>query len=214
MAETQTAKAIVQHYVNTFHSNNYQDPLQRLTNAWKSSQQNVELWAKKLYLTLRDDPLDENARQLNMDRKHCLNLLYHLVDDWKHFPSKDEFEQEMFNTFEPWRMRAILYICLPMDRAQSLYKMRIFASPLIGMHWFSKTHLKEGTVYALEFPQEHEELCAAVDPEEYQGSATMNHRIYKLLHTPRFGLLAAGGDGAAELAHWSRPAWATFVPIP
>lgn len=204
----------VQSFLDAFHDPTYQAQLERLYASL--GRQQPEDWARDLYEALRDRPFAEPQRQLNIDRKACLQLLYNMVDCWEACPldsDKEQFEQDIRHIFQTWRLKRILYIGLLMDRAQSLYCMRIPTSRLIGMHWFCKSHLEAGNEYAVAFPEEQQNLRLVVLSQDYQGGfATMNRRLYTLLY--RFGLLNdPQEEGAAELARWSRPAMATFVDL-
>ena len=99
--------------------------------------------------------------------------------------------------------------CPPhMFRAQSLYKMRNWASPERGMHWYSELHLKTGTAYARDHPENQREwigfiqsygefpqadetcdgcsLASLFGLNEWSrsttdGSPTMNKKLFRLL---------------------------------
>ena len=173
-------------------------------------EQHPERWAQQIYLTLRDEPFNERAHALNMDHKTCLKLAYDLVDAWEASPDPDLFEQQIYDTFQVFRLKRILYIGLVMDRAQSLYHMKIPSSPYYGMHWYSKHHLaRSQSDYHSDYLSGGGTSAFEYFLSQYAGAPTMNRRLFKLLHTQRLGLLQD-----AHLAHWSQPTLATFVKVP
>ena len=181
-----------------------QDPLRRLYEDL-GNQDKVE-WSRTLYLTLRNDPNDSRVMALNVDRKTCLTFLYHMVDAWESSADPRDFQQGIQDKFGIDRVKKILKVCMVMDRAQSLYRMQIPTSSLYGMHWYSKLHLEESSEFALTFPDNYKQLKEAL--RGYKGFATMNRRLYKLMYTKDFALMQD-----AELALWSKPALAKFVPL-
>ncbi|KAL7570720.1 hypothetical protein ACA910_017842 [Epithemia clementina (nom. ined.)] len=190
----------------------YQESLSRLYA--DLGDQEPKQWAQQLYETLRDDPTNVQAKTLNMDRKKCLQLLYDMVDAWEKCPNPDAFEQQIYEIFEAWRLKRILYIGHVMDRAQALYRMQLPTSTLYGMHWYCKYHLEDddknkgGAVPEPPVTDTVSALKAAL--ADYPGYPTMNRRLFKLLHTERFGLLHED----YHLAKWSEPTLATFLPPP
>jgi hypothetical protein len=194
-------------YTKKFEESHFQAHLDNLYSDLAG--QDPEAWAKQLYITLRDNPTNELACALNQDRKACLKFLYDLMNDMENSPDPQVFEQEIVNELQVWRIKKILDICLVMDRCQSLYKMRIPTSSLCGMHWYSNLHLNPNTPYGKAFPEELQFLAALLNSTNYEGSATMNKRLFKLLYNESFGLL-----NDPKLARWSRPAPATFVKLP
>ncbi|KAL7568215.1 hypothetical protein ACA910_004215 [Epithemia clementina (nom. ined.)] len=173
-----------------------------------------EFWAKELYQTLRHDPTNERVHSLNRDRKKCPILLYDLVDDWDkviQMNGKDTdkadiasaWEQEIFDTFRVERLHRIIYVVLTMERAQALYYMQLPSCRLQGMHWYSKYHLRntsqdDTAPITKTTTCDLDALNAAL--WDYLGFPSMNWRLFKLVHTERFGLLSN-----ADLARWSQP---------
>ena len=206
----------VQSFLTAYLEPSFQESLNRLYH--DLGNQSPETWAKNLYQTLCKDPTHPHASLLNRDRKKCLQLEYDLVNAWENASSPDDFEQDIVNIFQVSRLRKILFICLVMDRAQSLYRMQLPSSTYYGMHWYAKEH-----VALLEGNEEDHSIEAASIPSlmdkaleslkmaltTYKGSPTMNRRLYKIIHTKAFGLLQD-----ADIARWSLPALATFVQRP
>ena len=201
----------VNDFVTDYEHADFQARIDRMYSSL--GRQDPELWAQSLYLGLRDNPFHETYQTLNRDRWACLNLVYELVNAWEASDDPNRYEEEIANTFQTSRLKRLLYICLVMDRAQSLFKMRVPTSTEYGMHWYCNAHLEEGTAYAMEYPEEQRAL-RALQANGYQGFATMNRRIFKLLHTERFGLLNGEDIESVRLAEWSRPVFATFVELP
>ena len=207
----------VSHFVKEYNHADFQARLNRLYSSSGHSVRSQdaelwEIWARNLYLEFRDNPFQDPHKTLNKDRGACLELLYELVNAWETSADKNRYEEEIANIFQDFRLTRILFVCVLMDRAQSLFKMRISTSTLYGMHWFSKMHLEEGTAYAVEYAEDQSSLRAIVT-SGYKGFGTMNRRIFKMLHTDRFGLLNGQDTESICLAKWSRPAYATFVEL-
>ncbi|KAL7561087.1 hypothetical protein ACA910_020401 [Epithemia clementina (nom. ined.)] len=187
-----------------FDEPSFQEALSRLY--FDLGDHDPEEWARSLYLTLHHDPSNEKAATLNMDRKKCLQLLYDLVDAWESSADPSLFEEEIRRSFHVERLYRILYVGVIMDRSQALYRMQIPTSSLFGMHWYAKSHLSEEMSTGLS-AEELRALKAAL--VGYPGFPTMNRRIYKILHTERFGLLQAD----RRFAEWAKPCLATFETV-
>lgn len=201
---SQSVREIIQGYVDMYDQPEYQDCLARLYDDRRS--QDPEEWARLLYTLLRDDPLNERALALNRDRKKCMSLLYHLVDEWEMHGFSEEFELGIKQVFKSRRLFRILSVCLIMDRCQSLYKMEIFGGQGVGMHWFSELHFNETTVtnsaHQLSFDefQMWKTLLS-----NYVGRGTMNKRLYRLLYSKILGL-----QQNELMLRWSKPRAALF----
>ncbi|KAL7561081.1 hypothetical protein ACA910_020395 [Epithemia clementina (nom. ined.)] len=187
-----------------FDEPSFQEALHRLY--FDLGNHDPEEWARSLYLTLRHDPSNDKASMLNMDRKKCLQLLYDLVDAWESSTDPSLFEEEICRSFHVERLYRILYVGVIMDRSQALYRMQIPTSSLFGMHWYAKSHLSEGMSTGLS-AEELRALKAAL--VGYPGFPTMNRRIYKMLHTERFGLLQAD----RRFVEWAKPCRASFEKV-
>lgn len=101
-----------------------------------------EDWAKEWAFKMRSN--DEDAWQLNDDRKACLQLLYTMCDCWKpEDKSKATVSKEdIEGKFRDRTVLRIMNLCVVMDRAQALYKMRVTGHP-VGMHWYAQKHVDE-----------------------------------------------------------------------
>ncbi|KAL7561088.1 hypothetical protein ACA910_020402 [Epithemia clementina (nom. ined.)] len=129
-----------------------------------------------------------------------------MVNKWKEYGLCKDFELAIAKVFKPRCIARILGVCLVMDRAQSLYKMilpakMIKGESIIGMHWFCELHFEDNSTFSSE---KHHEWMARLS--KYSGTATMNKRLYRLLHSEALGLCY---DKA--FAHWSKPHAAEFV---
>ena len=192
--------AVVKVYVHRYNTAEIQDALERMDKDRGSK--NLEDWAKEVYTTLQKDPEDKRTKALNKYRKDCLDLLYDMVKEWENFGYSEEFEQAIDCVFKTRRLVRILSFCLPLDRAQSLYKMRHGTTDSIGMPWYSELHLKPGTSYARDHPEEQTEWIKFIG--SYSGRGTMNKKMFRLLFSDRLSLRSN-----EDFRRWSKP---TKVP--
>ena len=189
--------AVVKEYVRRYNAPEIQEALERLEKY--RGLKNLEDWAKEVYTTLQKDPEDERAKAVNKDRRICLKLLYDLVEEWPNFGYSDEFEQAIDCVFRTRRLVRILSFCLPLDRAQSLYRLRHGTTDIFGMPWYSQLHLETDTSYARDHPEEQMEWIKFIG--NYSGSGTMNRKLFRLLFSDRLALRSN-----EDFWRWSKPA--------
>lgn len=144
-------------------------------------QKNIYDWAVETYIWLNAFPTNIQMNSLNSNRKKCLQVLYDLVDEWEKDWEKygsNEFEKAIPRIFGTENIRKIIRICMPMDKAQSLYKMKVGTK--VGMPWYSKISefdskedKDEWFEYVKKFPETR---------------PTMNKRLYKLIKSEHIGL--------------------------
>ncbi|KAL7556350.1 hypothetical protein ACA910_006278 [Epithemia clementina (nom. ined.)] len=193
-----TPDSVVKQFVNRYNTRVILDALDRLDKDRGSK--NIEEWAKEIYTTLKDNPDDERTNKLDMDRKTCLELLYDLVKAWEEYDYSEDFEQAIDCVFKTRRLVRILSVCLPLDRAQSLYYKRINSNDTNhGMPWYCEFHLKKGNNYARDHPDEHKNWILYIGG--YNVPPTMNKELFRLLFSDRFGLRSND-----DFKKWSRPA--------
>ena len=173
-------------FVAMYDSQRFQSSLRRIDFA--QSDGKTEEWAEEWACKLRLN--DEQAAQLNDDRKACLLLLYRMCDCWK---PKDKSkatvsEEDIVETFKDRRVLRILTLCVIMDRAQALHKMKLAGHP-VGMHWYAEKHVEESA--------EWKEITA-----NYEGFPTINKRIFWLID-----LLDLGG----KVKEWLEPVKMTHL---
>jgi len=203
---TDKIRRIIQGFVDSFDQDEFQICLARLYHDLRS--QEPEVWARKLYLKLRDDPFDPRASTLNQDRKTCLSLLYRLVNEWEAGGFSKEFECGIRQIFKVRRILRILGVCLIMDRCQSLYKMQILGNGSVGMHWFCELHFNEATAADSAHHLTTDELLMwKTLLSNYSGKGTMNKRLYRLLYSKELGL-----QENELLSRWSKPCPALVEP--
>lgn len=202
---------------NKYNEPSIQDPLRRLTVDQAS--QNIEEWAKNLYLAKRDRD-DANSVSLNMDRKVILNLVYELVNLWNNVldelgdEAADDFEDSIICIFEIRRIERILGFGVPMDRAQALYAMKVPTWSKYGMHWYSEYHFDNSSPYCnYGYSQdlsekEREEWRDLLS--DYPGFPTMNKRLFQLLYSEKLGLRRRHPN---TFGRWCKPQAAEFVSI-
>mmetsp|Transcript_10421 Transcript_10421/g.22983 ORF Transcript_10421/g.22983 Transcript_10421/m.22983 type:complete len:484 (+) Transcript_10421:117-1568(+) len=184
--------------VEEYDGTEFQTSLTRLYNDQRLSGLHLEAWARALYEALCHDPFDQRASSLNQDRKKCLSLLYKLVDLWESAGFSKEFEKAIDSLFKTRRILRILGVCLIMDRCQSLYKMELLGSAVVGMHWYSKLHFNDAANKAHLTHQEM--LMWNHILANYSGSATMNKRLYRLIYSEELKL-----QENELMAKWSKP---------
>ena len=115
---------------NDYETETFQRQLRKLDNLVTRGGDWARAWAEK------EGP--EHAC-LNQDRKSCLKLLYDFYDT---FSTKSEQDiQKACKELGARRVHNILRVCLPMDRANCLYHMRV-GDGEPGMHWISKKDLE------------------------------------------------------------------------
>lgn len=202
------AEAVVKDFVKAYDDDDYQVGLYRLYNDRDRSYKNGECkdtedWARQLYATFREDPLNERCIMLNQDRKKALALLYSLVDEGKkHGFSDEEYEKAILKVFKKRRLMRILGICLVMDKCQALYKMELPGTGTVGMHWFCNLHVDPASSIL-----SNEELQAWTSIlSTYTGTGTMNKRLYFLLNSKVLNLQ----EEHELMAKWFKPEQAVF----
>jgi hypothetical protein len=135
-------------------------------------------WAVTLYAEFNKNPDNKRLQQLNKDRKKCLQLVYDIVNA----KGIEETQKILGNNLE-----RILKICVPMDKAQSLYNLRLNREDLngnVGLPWYSELHITDSAFDSFEERDDFIEYL-----KKYPGSRpTMNKRIYKLLTNKSIGL--------------------------
>ncbi|KAL7563993.1 hypothetical protein ACA910_007111 [Epithemia clementina (nom. ined.)] len=179
----------------------------------KHGNHNYEDWAKTIYITLRDNYLDERAHAIDELRRHLLNdWLYKLVKEWAKFDYCDHFAVVMENVLEH-RVEEVLRVCLVLDRAQALYNMQ----PIRGMSphgadWFCSWHVEQPTTAdgfnnllkwttkqsKIKFWQDVQQDWRRVYPNL---QPLMNKKLYRLIFHP---LLRLHQD--EQLRKWAEPA--------
>jgi len=195
------ARAIMREFVDQYDRDDYQDRLDRLYQDFNDSGSgNYNDWAIKLYKIVRDNPLDDRAKQLNRDRGNCLKLIYSLVNRWDAWVKLDGHKSEVFEAaiekvFQKRRLKRILAVCLVMDRAQCLYVMRDLSQPKgsapAGMPWFSELHFRHDTPFARDHGARLFIFQLYLD--EYDGykgddgKGPMNKRLFRILFLERLG---------------------------
>ena len=196
--ELATPETKMEWFVSEYESPKIQAALGRLDK--DRGTQNIEEWAKQFYQKFRDEPENEHYIKLNMDRKTCLNLPYDMVREWEKYSFSEEFEKAMADVFKTRRLTRILAICLPMDRAQSLYKMRNATNSTYGIPWYSQLHVE--TAYAFDSPEEQKEWLDYLDSRPGPPSSpSMNKKLFRLLYSNLLGLKEID-----EFKRWSQPA--------
>jgi hypothetical protein len=171
-------------FLTIYDSALYQASLDRIGVAQSEGGADAEEWAKEWARKLLVVVDDDNAKGLNQDRKICLALLYRMCDCWqpKNKSNATVSRDDIVDTFKDRRVLRILTLCVIMDRAQALYKMKIAGHP-VGMHWYAQKHVDES--------DEWKEIDA-----NYDGSPTINKRLFWLVD-----LLNLGG----KVLDWLQP---------
>lgn len=135
---------VIQDIENMYLDKSYQMALERIMNAQHGARSIDELigWAKNWALALAsmDHSTDEyhNAFERNTDRKACLELLKVMCDNCQKSGNISVEEIVEFN--DNHRVKRILSLCLVMDRAQCLYKMKRDGPFPVGMNWYAQKH--------------------------------------------------------------------------
>ena len=203
------AKRIVKtEFVDLYDRRVYQDAIDRLYADFnEKGNGDYQAWAKQFYCEFRQNDKDEKLKGLNMDRKHCLRLVYDLVEQWNDFcethGQSEQFEQAMLDSLH--RIENILAICLPMDRAQALYKMtkRRDGKGPKGRPWHCKLHafndeqyneeypLEDRNPFAHDYPEVKTEFYEYLDQFHYGGSkdAIMDKKLFRVLFCEKLNLL-------------------------
>lgn len=191
-----TSEASITDFVLRYQSNDFQTALGNLYDA-VGEDTDYYSWAVSFYRKFQKNPNDEELNKVNLYRKTCLKLLYDLVDYWKKHDFGKEIELLIKNIFGIYRLKRILAICLPMDKAQALYKMQEPCNPKPGMPWFSELHLEDidggkndwqiPFTFTKQYPEY--ELKLFDIKSNYNGTAPMNKRLFKMLVVESFGLL-------------------------
>mmetsp|Transcript_13203 Transcript_13203/g.28990 ORF Transcript_13203/g.28990 Transcript_13203/m.28990 type:complete len:586 (-) Transcript_13203:1475-3232(-) len=199
------AKEIVKKFKDQYEDPSYRAKLLALYNNCTKSNKSTLEWAKQLYQSF-----DEKAdRWLDDNRKHCLKVVYGLVDAWDDWVGDglpfDIFEQAVVDVFEKLHLEKVLAVCLPMDRANCLYHMdnrsvrlkqmqqgQIACQLVVGMPYYCKYHLEnengqQDPYFSELYSERHEEYKEYF--ESYPGykgfgSSTMNKRLYRILFSP------------------------------
>jgi len=134
----------IQDIENMYLSKSYQMALERIMIAQHGLRSMDELieWAKNWALALAslDHSTEEyhTAFDLNTDRKACLELLKVMHDNCQKSGTITVDEIVQFN--DKHRIKRILSLCLVMDRAQCLYKMKRDGPFPVGMNWYAQKH--------------------------------------------------------------------------
>jgi len=130
----------------------YQMALERIARAQQHlrSVDNLWEWARSWAVALarmdHNSPEYHHAFALNQDRKACLELLKVLHDLC--FKSGVITVNDIVQFDDKHRVKRILTLCLVMDKAQCLFKMKRDGPFPVGMHWYSQQHLDNGLVDA------------------------------------------------------------------
>lgn len=188
-------ETILEDFVTVYESPSIQDALKRLEE--NKGTQDTDEWAENFYKNFNDNPDDTVLSSLNMDRKHCLNLVYSLVNTWQ--DNKDfliQFEKSIPKVFKTERLERILRICLPMDRAQALFKLKLNfdTDTKPGIPWYSELQLP---FLNQEFISHTEKFPSHKPP--------MNKRLFRLVNSDYIGL-----KENPDFMKWTKP---TPVPL-
>ena len=194
------AKEEVKTFVDRYDSSEFQMMLEVVLHG-NLGTNDVEEWAKGWAITLRDNPGDEKASTLNAARKFCLKLIVELVNAWAAHKYASYFEEAIRVEFRDRRLERILSVCLPMDRAQSLYRMKNRTSKHFGIAWYSSLHLDPATVFAKEHQAKHIEWVKY--SWNYEGRPSMNKRFFRLLFSTKLGF-----QSKSDFKRWSMPEYA------
>lgn len=163
MREAQT----IRDFLAIYDSPQYQAALRRLRQA-ATSEIDVWAWAKAWAIRMRNEDMDEQAVAWNQDRGVCLLQLYEICDRVSHGVLT---EHDVVEGYSGHRVVNVLQYCLPMDRAQALYKMQYPGATKLGMHWIAKQQLTE----------EWKKILG-------DGRPTLNKRILMLINMKGLGL--------------------------
>jgi hypothetical protein len=123
-------------FIGEYDSIYYQQCMQNLRDAVGTA--DTEAWAKEWAIRMRNEFAEDVA--LNRDRKVCLELLHRLCERWKSKKDPSITDSAIVKDFGRLRISRMTEVCLPMDRAQALYKMQYDNTKDIGMHWFGQKH--------------------------------------------------------------------------
>jgi hypothetical protein len=134
-------------------SKQFQRALERLVKSQERAHTNEEketwamTWAFALGGKESDSQEYKNALALDGDRRVCFELLKRLVD--LHWDKRGDVlvdptvSKDNLKEFDH-RIKRILALCLPMDRAQALYTMQKEGQHPPGMNWYAAEHESDG----------------------------------------------------------------------
>lgn len=124
-------------------------------------------WSREWAIRMRMETPEDTY--INECRKSCLMLLYELCNRWKDESNTSVTDRSIASVFGRLRVIKVLQCCVPMDRAQCLYKMLYRESNNYGMHWVSSQQV-EAT------PWKWEPLLF-----DFDGRPTTNKRLIWLM---------------------------------
>jgi hypothetical protein len=131
----------------------YQKCLSKIENAQKEEReamekQNVpkkddlfmfrvrEAWSKKWATAMVNN--EEWAMTFEKCRMTGLRLLLRLCDCWQE--DRTVIEADIVKKFKKEKVERIFLLCLPLDRANSLFKMVSTKTGVRGLHWYANVH--------------------------------------------------------------------------
>jgi len=119
-------------YREQFNAGPIRESLIRIENA--QDEEDRETWSREWARQL-SDPTNEEAWQLNYDRKLLLQFLYRIID------------MQVMADIDKDEITRIVRPCLVMDRANALYNMIDSRMNRRGLHWYAR--IDEDRMFAL-----------------------------------------------------------------
>lgn len=192
-------------FIHVYESTAYQTSIERLRSSYSQGDDNskdnnsnkdrfAEAFAKAWALRMRrPDTATTTDRRINHDRKLLLQLLYVLCDccwpkqqlEQQHQPEPTVSTTDIVHHFATDRIQTILFLALPLDRAQALYKMEYNrfgdtsdAKKQYGMYWVAQQHVDRAPMWR--------HLLASFTTHTCRP--TMNKRLIYLLELDELGL--------------------------
>ena len=165
----------IDQWLQRYHSNEIQEALERLDT--HRGYDDSETWAKSLYTHLRTASLHDPLREIHSCRVLLTNLLMDLLAEWEQQNFAESFERDvLIHKATVERLETLLAMCLPMMRAEVLYRMRPFPNSAdYGKLWIAQFHLQDNTAYSRNYPFDQEQWKVHKDPQD--GTPLVNKEV-------------------------------------